>query len=634
MIFNRAYTLIIGFAFLGAPTVWSQTDTTQALKVMELEPIELYGSRLQIPFSEQNRDVVVLEAKLIKSLPVQSINELLGYVTGVDVRQRGPFGGQADISINGGTFEQTLILVNGVKIIDPQTGHNMANLPVSIDAIEKIEVLKGTAASIYGTNALNGVINIVTKQPNRTGVIVSLDAGSSFESDTSNQKLYGAIGATVSGSLAGEKSNHFISLNTLQTSGHRYNTAMNNMKLFYQSQIQLKSVNSLQVMGGFIYNDFGANGFYSAPGDVESNETLQTGLLSVSGRFKVNDNWRITPSVSYRYNHDDYIFIRQNPEVYHNLHTTHVLNAIVNNSIYTKIGTVGFGLEYRNEAINSNSLGVGTRDDYGLYTEFAFNKVKDLQINIGAYFNYNKYFDFQFLPSLDASYRLSNSWRVFTNIGTGTRNPTYTDWYYVGPSNIGNSDLTPENALNTEGGVKFNHKSWSASANYFFRKTTDIIDWVKEDLNDPWQPQNFEAIRMHGVTASINYTAWNEDSERKVGVVTGLSYTWLNPKIDDENQQYAYSAYALENLKHQLIARVNLSFLDNYNIMVAGRYEQRITNKAYFLIDAKLASKWKNFQINISMNNLANVRYIDAGAVPLPGRWFSLGLKWEFWKNK
>ena len=197
-----------------------------------MNEIAIQGNRIQIPFSKQNRNITIIDQAVIASLPVKSVNELLFYVAGVDVRQRGPWGTQADIRMDGGTFDQSLILINGIKITDPQTGHNMMNLPVSLNAIQRIEVLKGAAARIYGINALNGAINIITRQPVQNGVEMNLFAGSSFEKDTSNQKLFGGYGMDVAASLAGEKVTHFISLSHEQSSGYRYNTGFNNEKVF------------------------------------------------------------------------------------------------------------------------------------------------------------------------------------------------------------------------------------------------------------------------------------------------------------------------------------------------------------------------------------------------------------------
>ena len=122
--------------------------------------------------------VSVIPREEIEYAPVTSIQELLEYVAGVDVRQRGAEGVQADISIRGGTFDQTLILLNGVNITDPQTGHHNLNLPVSINQIERIEILEGPAARVYGPNAFSGAINIVTRQPDKTSWKLAIEGGS------------------------------------------------------------------------------------------------------------------------------------------------------------------------------------------------------------------------------------------------------------------------------------------------------------------------------------------------------------------------------------------------------------------------------------------------------------------------
>src|SRR5699024_8866634 len=144
----------------------------------KLEEVIIQGNRLEIAYNESSRDIQIITHEEISKLPVRSVNELLAYVGGVDIRQRAPFGGQADISIDGGTFEQTLVLLNGIKLIDDQTAHIMMNIPVPVDAIERIEILRGAAARVYGINALTGAINIVTKKESKSFLSAKLYSGS------------------------------------------------------------------------------------------------------------------------------------------------------------------------------------------------------------------------------------------------------------------------------------------------------------------------------------------------------------------------------------------------------------------------------------------------------------------------
>lgn len=614
----------------------ADTGTDKRFFIQPLDEVKIQENRLQTAFAKQNRNMTIIDQSLIRTMPVKSVNELLAYVAGIDMRQRGPWGTQSDIGIDGGTFDEALVLINGIKISDPQTGHNMMNIPVPLSAIDHIEVLRGPAARIYGVNALSGAINIVTKKPTKTGVMADVYTGSNFKKDTSNNHLFGGYGVELTASLAGDNAQHLLSVSRQQASGYRYNTAFNNDKAYYQNNITLGSAVSLQMLGGFVYNSFGANDFYSPPGDVESHEKVQTGLAGIGATVKVSPFWTFKPRLSYRYNNDDYIYIRQKPSVYHNRHETNVIDAELNNTFTTDIGDFGLGLELRNDRINSNNLGKWSRDNYGFYGEYSFNKVEKLLVNVGAYANYNSDFGWRVMPGIDAGYRIYKNFRLFANAGVGQRLPTYTDLYYVGPTNIGNASLQPEYSYNVEGGVKYNDKQLNASVSYFNRRTDGFIDWVKDTITAPWQPVNYHKINTQGITFSADYR-WRSEATAKtaIAVITGLSYTYLGVKIKDDantDGDAKISQYALQNLRNQLCANVNFEFFQKLNLTLAGRYEQRVNYKDYTLLDARVSYTLHKFSIYADVTNLTNVQYIEAAAVPMPGRWMTLGFKWAWWK--
>src|SRR5690606_12507248 len=182
MKFINNHQILLAVAFL---PLWGHA---QEAKQDSIQEVTVHANRLQIPFSKDNRNVEILNAAQIKQLPVKNLNEVLGFLNGVDLRQRGPFGAQADVSIDGGSFEQTLILVNGAKVSDAQTAHHNLNLPIPLDAIERIEVLRGAAARIYGVNALTGAINIITKSVEQTSVHANVYTGSSFKKQEEEDK--------------------------------------------------------------------------------------------------------------------------------------------------------------------------------------------------------------------------------------------------------------------------------------------------------------------------------------------------------------------------------------------------------------------------------------------------------------
>ncbi len=601
-------------------------DTSQTLN-----EIIIQWSRLQIPFSKQNRNITIIDQKVIQALPVKSVNELLQYVAGIDVRQRGPRGVQADISIDGGTFDETLVLLNGIKVTDPQTGHNMMNLPVSTLAIERIEILKGAAARIYGVNALNGAINIITLQPRYTGIDMDIHSGSSFQKDTSTGKLFAGYGVDVTAGIHGKKINQFISASQNHSSGYRYNTAFDNQRVFYQNTIAAGSENKVNVMAGYVNNDFGANAFYAAPADMESKEHVETAIAAITSVLNINANWIFRPRLSYRYNKDDYIFKRHNPSYYRNIHQTNVWDLELNNTIKSKVGDFGLGLEIRGEAINSNSLGKRSRMNYGFFGEYSFNKVEKLLVNAGAYINYNSDFGWEVLPGIDAGYDVTNKIRLFVNAGAGQRLPTFTDLYYKGPSNIGNPELIPEESFHSEAGLKYNDASLNVSLSYFHKNVSEFIDWVKNDISDPWQPENFQRIKTDGISFSSDYRI-TDNEVSAFSWLTGLSFTWLSPRIESAHPEMI-SHYALNNLRNQAVVFSNISYRDKYHFTLTARYQQRIQYKDYFLLDAKAGVSLSGFDIYIEANNLTNVTYVEAGAVPMPGRWATLGLKWN-WRRK
>jgi len=597
-----------------------------------LGEIMIQSNRLQIPFSKQNRDIIIINRKTLDALPVKSVAEILQYAAGIDVRQRGPWGAQADIGIEGGTFDQALVLINGIKVTDPQTGHNMMNLPVNTLAIERIEIVKGAAARIYGVNALTGAINIITRNPGSTGADVQMGGGTSFRNnDSSNHHLFAGYDLSIAAGIHSKKVSQFLSASQTQSSGYRYNTALSNQKVLYQNQIDAGKNIRLNLLGGYVNNQFGANDFYASPADKESKERVQTAIAGISATIQVNPVWVMRPRLSYRYNYDDYIFIRQNPSYYRNKHHTDVWDVELNNSFKSKIGNFGLGMEFRNEAIRSNSLGKRNRVNYGIFGEYSFNMISRLLINAGAYVNYNSDFGWEVLPGIDAGYDVDEHFRIFAGVSTGQRLPTYTDLYYKGPSNIGNPDLQPEHSIQSELGLKYNAQPVNLSVNYFRRNISGFIDWVKDSLMQPWQPQNFQKIISNGISFSSNFTFFKHKPNTVFSLASGLSYTWLNPKVKTSDP-LKISHYALDNLRHQLAVYATLGYRSKLNLTIAAKYQQRIQYKDYVLLDAKFSYAVKNWNVFIDGSNLGNVSFIETGAVPLPGRWITAGVKWSWWK--
>ncbi|PZP52041.1 MAG: TonB-dependent receptor [Pseudopedobacter saltans] len=591
-----------------------------------LDEVIVKENRIRVTQKEQNRNIRILTKEQIDALPIRSVTDILSYVAGIDLRQRGPGGVQADVSIDGGTFDQSLVLINGIKMTDPQTGHNMMNLPITLDVIDHVEILRGSAARIYGINALTGAINFVTKTPQKDGIIATGYAGSNFDKSASSDNKYNNWGARLTLAKVTAKTNQLFSGSHDLGNGYRYNTAYNNSKLFYQGKFFTKDKDYFDVLGGYTYNKYGANGFYAAPGDKNSGERVETGMASIGYHTNINPNWLMTPRLSYHFTEDDYRYI-VNPLTARNLHKTHIFNLEWNNTIHTKNGDIGFGIEGRNEHIISSNLGNHNRYNYGLSGEYRFANLDKITLTAGAYLNYNTEYGWQLFPGIDAGYNFTKDLKWFANIGTGQRLPTYTDLYYKGPSNIGNSNLTPENARYVESGLKYNYKNLNATASYFYRRINHFIDWTKETITDPWQPNNFQRINTQGITFALDYKIKGTSNDLFSNTLLSVSYTYLNPKIKLDTSK-AISLYAISSLRNQLVMAASSDIFQKLNISVTGRYLQRINYKDYFILDAKLSYRFlEKLHAYIDATNIGNITYIEAAAAPLPGKWFTAGLQ-------
>ena len=622
---NRLITLGL---IVALPSFAQQKDTISNPKIPnhELEEVIIQGNRLQTPFNEATRDIQIITQKQIQALPAKSINEVLSYISGVDIRQRGPFGTQTDISIDGGTSEQTLVLINGVKMIDSQTAHNMMNIPIPLSAIEQIEVLRGAAARIYGINALTGAINIVTKKSKHSSISADVQAGSSFKNkeEGDGSGIYAGVAAEVTGVYGSENQSQLFSVAQSDYNGQRYNSASKNTRLFYSGHYEVNSNNSVQAMGGYAINKFGANGYYAAPGDVNSEELVKSSVFSLSSKHTFG-NFTISPRISDRYGEDDYRYFKDDLSKGRSLHYTNALMLELNSSLKTGIGTFGFGWESRMEKINSSNIGTHERDNHGAYAELKSRLGEKLRGTVGLYANYNTDFGWQMYPGIDLAYLINTYWKVSTSVGSGQRIPSFSDLYLdQRPGNVGNALLQPENAWNYEGNIQYHKENLQFKTGYFYRTISDFIDWVRVDATEPYSPMNFGQNTMQGVYGRLQQN-FDLDDQHAIGY--DVSYNFMKPSFETSTD--IQSKYILESLKHQFIAGIHYR-INDFSFSIKNRWLQRELGNAYDVADVRVNYTYENFLLYTEVTNLFNATYSEAGAVPMPTRWFGLGVKYQW----
>jgi len=267
-----------------------------------------------------------------------------------------------------------------------------------------------------------------------------------------------------------------------------------------------------------------------------------------------------------------------------------------------------------------------------LSAEYSFTGIPSLLINAGAYVNYNSDYGWEIFPGIDAGWQVIDQLRVFANVGTGQRLPTFTDLYYTGPTNIGNDQLRPERSLSSEAGLKWASGRLYASVSGFYRHTSSFIDWIKYRMDAPWEPMNSSQLNTRGVSMSADYRLAEVTESNRWGLITRTSYTWLSPKVSTKDAGNAISNYAINSLRHQITNNIIVNYRNLLNICIGLRYAERINSASsgYFLIDNRFSVTPGAVTVYFDANNITNKEYIEAGASPMPGRWLTLGVKWKW----
>ncbi len=581
-----------------------------------LDSLIVIANRISSSFSEIGRTIDIINLKEIKNLPITTIPELLEQSTGIDIKKRGINEIQSDISIRGGTFEQTLILIDGIKLIDPQTGHHNMNLPISLSQIERIEILKGQGSGIHGANAFSGVINIITKRNSTNTLNINLQGG-----DNSFYKL------ATNGSFTFGKTNHHINFSKSKSDGYKFNTAFENYNFSVSSSYNLaKTV--IKSIYGITYKNFGANSFYTIKFPKQAEQT-KIQLAAISADIEFN-NFNFSPKIYWRKNIDEFVLDKDNPAFYKNNHLTNVLG--IESQITTKIfgGTTNLGLEYNYDDIKSNNLGQHNRIKLGITAEQKINIYKSLSFNLSGYlYNYsNKYstIGWKFWPGINIAYSPTSNIKFYTNFGRAFRIPNYTELFYNDPVTKGNANLKPEESTNYEGGFNYKHKIFTTNISFFRKEGSNLIDYVM-NKNSIWKAKNITTINTNGFEFNSTIKFSNKLFFDLISKIK-FGYTYLTS--DKIFSQYI-SRYTLRYLRHSLKVTIFTKLPFNLRQSWALKYGDRINLNDYFTIDTKLQREFDKFNIFIQATNLLNKPYEEIPGVLLPGRFIVAGINFKLY---
>ncbi len=634
---------------------------------LKLEEVVVTGSRAPLTLAESAKIVSVITREDIHRAAAESINDILKLATGVDVRQRGGFGVQTDISVRGGNFDQITILLNGVNISSPHTGHLSADFPVSPEDIERIEVLEGPAARVYGTSAFNGVINIVTCQTlsplslrrERAGTQESLPMQGDLEGLLSvSTGQYGYAHANASLAKSFGPTHHALSGGYTRTDGATPNSNFTSSRLFYHVSAQIGDNAIVNALLGYSYKPYAANTFYGASStdQWESNERLMAALNADIKLGAVH----LAPQLYWNRWFDHYQWHKDNPAG-ENFHKVDSRGASLNAWFSSPLGKTSLGLEVRGEGIKSTKLGKpmpesdwektgghdaeadklykykDTRTNLSAFLEHDI-LLRDLTVSLGLLANMNDGLDtkWRVYPGIDISYRPTEAWKLYASWNMALRMPTFTDLYYSGANIEGNSNLKPEKTTDYQLGAQYRANGFMAEAQLFYSHKTDMIDWVTYsdaitgetdgtyhsvnfaldnkgyELNFQILPQELwsEACPLRKLSAKYSYI--NEDSEYDVTVIS--------------------SKYAMDYLRHKVVLSADGRLWKRLNLSLSWRWQDRVgrDNPSYAITDARLSWDAPRWSVYLDATNLFDKKYYDYATIPQPGLWCRIGAKIKF----
>ncbi len=633
---------------VSAQTANHSSEQTEATNV-EMKELEVTASRVPLTLNQAARTVTVIDRATIAAAPVQSVNDLLKYVIGVDVRQRGEQGIQTDISIRGGSFDQITLLLNGINVCDPQTGHNAADFPVDLNDIERIEVLEGPAGRVYGTSSLLGAINIVTRTDRQSHAAVHAEGGS-----------YGLAGGGLRLNLSNERLTNQLSGSYSRSDGATTNSDFGTMRAFYQGGYTHPHAD-IKWQAGISRKDYGANTFYSAKYPDQYEETRK---YFVALQAETKGFIHFLPKAYWTQATDHFELAKGDASVSpFNDHRTTTCGVDLNSYFTSRLGKTAFGAEMRNEDVISTVLGevlthpkkVSGRDyqytkgrnrtNMSLHAEHTV-LLSGFSLSAGFVATMNSDWDkrFHFFPGVDASYWITPQLKTYASWNTSLRMPTFTELYYTtNATHQGNKELKPEQMQAYELGLKYVLPGLEATLSAYHHRGKDLIDWVRPVDETIYYSMNHTRINTTGIELSAILTF-----DRLISADCPLrslyvGYSYINR---DKKEEATYeSQYALEYLRHKVTARLNHRIWNRLMADWVFRWQERMGHytdysacvsgeqkpyKPYAILDAKLIWNTPVYQLFVEANNIFNKRYYDHGNIPQSGFQFRAGMSYRF----
>ncbi|MDR2120393.1 MAG: TonB-dependent receptor [Tannerella sp.] len=628
---------MLTFAHAASTSAQTVAAEQQPVKMQEeeLEEVTVTASRTETPVSQSAKPVTVITKAQIEQAPVQSIQDLLIYAANIDIIQRGGHGVQADISIRGGSADQTAVLLNGVNLTNPHTGHYNFDIPINLSDIERIEIVHGPSALIYGSGAFSGGINIITKKETDARIYARAEAG-----------MYALYGIEARGAATVGRTSNSLSVSRQRSDGYTANSDYDIHNLLWQTRLKMKDDSRLDFQFGYNNKKYGANTFYSAmyPNQYER---LSTWMGSVKGSF--GNSFKVIPILYWDRHYDRFDLIKDT-ETGRNYHRGDTYGANLIFRYKSRLGVTNLGGELRREEISSSNLGLPTAKAHGRYTHYDARTSTSVTLehtaswehfvaSAGVMMNHNTIQPgVHFYPSVSLAYRADNALKVYAAWSRSTRMPTFTDLYYTTETHLADEKLKSERSESVDLGINYNRPLFGVSLAGYLMWGRNIIDWVRESGEAKWASWNLTGLDKRGVEAGLTFRPGSKWPELGRNTTLMVNYARMNQTCDSRGFESRYSLNYLRDkctvqLNHSVFHGLSASwhFRIQKRMGTFRRYENGVDTglqpyPTFSTVDLKLNYALGQWQIHLNLNNLYDTYYYDTGNVPQAGFWLTGGV--------
>jgi iron complex outermembrane receptor protein len=560
------------------------------------ETVVVTGTAAPTTVDDLSRTVRVITREEIARLPVRGVEDLLRLVSSVDVRARGSHGVQSDFGIRGAGFGQVLVLVDGVRYNNLQSGHHNADLPLTLDDVERVEVLLGPGSSIHGADAFGGTINLITRRSESRSARMAVGE-------------FGLVEGRVSAGWAGRIRQHF-GFEIDRSSGFMFDR--DHRILTFSSRSHLGSHTTISI--GHIDKDFGANGFY---GNSPSKEWTNQTAAAVHHVLLTTPRADVTLTGSIRAHRDHFRWDIHRPGFAENRHRTLATGGgVAARWKFSDASEVRFGGEGATDRIRSSNLGTHGLHRAGGYVE-AQHRVGAATVSGAVRADAYSAFGSAVSPAAGVSWWPQRTWRLRASVGRAFRVPTFTERYYSDPAHAATADLDPERAWTVDAAVDwFSVSTWMLTAGVFDRHEQDVIDWVRPDSLAVWRTTNIHDVRTWGFEAAAKRV-----NAGPIGA--SIEYTWLST---DAAPLELLAKYTLDYAPHSLVGSASAAL--PAGLSVGGRFDLRARTERdpYVLLDLRVSRDLGPLRLFVDVTNLLDARYEEIRGIPMPGRWWSGGI--------